>query len=227
MSEKALIDSIEVQLKMLRAEGYERVILTPGNIGRDFLRAHLSGESLEIREMRQEEMEVSVPTVSISNFIGDALDLSRDLGFQEVLLVGHAGKLVKLAGGVMNTHSRCADGRQEFITAHAALLGADRNCLMGLMRAVTVDACLDLLEEAGILREVEVSLTRAVQEHLTRRAEGAISVGAVLFTSAHGIFGITEEAEKMLPHFGFSGAGGAEGWSISSERVRETRNLSQ
>ena len=45
--------------------------------------------------------------------------------FAEVLLVGHVGKLVKLAGGIMNTHSRCADCRTELFCAHAALCGAD------------------------------------------------------------------------------------------------------
>ena len=65
--------------------------------------------------------------------------------FAEVLLVGHVGKLVKLAGGIMNTHSRCADCRTELFCAHAALCGADAATCRALMDAATTDACLDIL----------------------------------------------------------------------------------
>ena len=44
--------------------------------------------------------------VMTSNFIGDALEMCRELGFRGALLIGHIGKLVKLAGGMWNTHSR-------------------------------------------------------------------------------------------------------------------------
>lgn len=39
--------------------------------------------------------------------------LPAGLPFKQVLLAGHIGKLVKLAGGVMNTHSKYADARTE------------------------------------------------------------------------------------------------------------------
>ena len=64
------------------------------------------------------------PRVKCANFIGEALDFAAELGFQELLLVGHIGKFCKLAAGIMNTHSRCADGRREVFTAQAALAGA-------------------------------------------------------------------------------------------------------
>ena len=47
--------------------------------------------------------------------------------FEEVLLVGHVGKLVKVAGGIMNTHSHTADCRTELFCTHAALCGAPGN----------------------------------------------------------------------------------------------------
>lgn len=37
--------------------------------------------------------------VKTSNFIGDTLDMAATAKFEEVLLVGHVGKLVKLAAG--------------------------------------------------------------------------------------------------------------------------------
>ena len=55
----------------------------------------------------------NIPVVKTSNFIGDTMDMAAASKFEQVVLVGHIGKLVKLAGGVMNTHSRTADCRTE------------------------------------------------------------------------------------------------------------------
>ena len=92
MSEQALVDTIAVELRQAAALGAKRLILTPGNYGEDFLRENqIAGDA--------------IPVVKCSNFIGDALDIASTHPFEEILLVGHIGKLVKLAGGVMNTHS--------------------------------------------------------------------------------------------------------------------------
>ena len=140
----------------------------------------------------------SVPVVKCSNFIGDALDIAAGLGFQQVLLVGHIGKLVKLAGGIMNTHSRWGDCRGELFCAHAAVQGADRDTCQALMEASTTDACIALLEEKGLRAPVLESLTAAVQRQLTRRAAGAFTVGALLFSNQYGLLGITQEAKELL-----------------------------
>ena len=36
-----------------------------------------------------------------------------NLGLKGILFVAHIGKFVKVAGGIMNTHSREADARME------------------------------------------------------------------------------------------------------------------
>ena len=185
MSERALIDTIELELRQAAALGGKRVILTPGSYGEAYLHEiGLDG--------------CGVPVVKCSNFIGDALDAAAALGFCDVLLVGHVGKLVKLAGGVMNTHSRQADCRAELFTAHAALCGADSALCKALMASVTADACLALLDEAGLKKAVLESLLAAIQRHLDRRAAGMPTVGAVLFSNAYGSLGMTKEAENIL-----------------------------
>ena len=185
MSVQALIDTVALSLRQVRAQGAQRVVLTPGNYGEDFLRAG----SL---------FQASVPVVKCSNFIGDALDETASLGFQDVLLVGHAGKLVKLAGGIMNTHSRWADCRTELFCAHAAVCGAPPSLCTALMNAATSDACIALLDEQGLRGPVLESLLKAIQHHLLRRAAGAYRVGAVLFTNAYGLLGQTSVAGDML-----------------------------
>ena len=118
--------------------------------------------------------------------------------FEEVVLVGHIGKLVKLAGGVMNTHSRTADCRTELLCAHAALCGASRDVCAALMNAATTDACMEILDEAEMREPVLSSLLDAIQLHLDRRAAGAFRVGAVLFSNQYGPLGQTRTAKELL-----------------------------
>ena len=147
---------------------------------------------------------------SLENFAGETLPglgllpgrarMNRklaSLGYREALLVGHAGKLVKLAGGIMNTHSRCADCRAELFTAHAALCGAEAELCRQLMDAVTTEAMLDLLEAAGLRKAVLSSLLSAMQRHLDRRAGEGLRAGAVIFSNAHGLLGMTDTAREL------------------------------
>lgn len=86
-------------------------------------------------------------------YIGDAIDDGVRLKMDGLLLVGHIGKLVKIAAGVMNTHSRQADARMEVLAVHAAMAGADRETVCALMKCFTTKEALDILEERGLLEE--------------------------------------------------------------------------
>lgn len=185
MSEQAVVDTIETELRQKRSEGAERVILTPGNYGADFL--HSGGL-----------IKMNVPYVKYSNFLGDALDLAVTLGYREALLVGHIGKLVKLAGGIMNTHSKYADCRTELLCAHAALQGASAEICRRLMDAATTDACIAVLDEAGLRASVLDSLLSAMQRQLDRRVGEALRIGAVVFSNTYGLLGMTDKAKALL-----------------------------
>ena len=184
MSQQALLDTLQIEIRQAALKS-RRLILAPGNYGLDYLAANYPA----LHE---------IPVVKISNFIGEALDMAAAEHFAEVLLVGHVGKLVKLAGGIMNTHSRCADCRTELFCAHAALCGADAATCRALMDAATTDACLDILDAAHLREPVMASLLTAIQLHLDRRAAGAFKVGAVLFSNRNGPLGQTKIADTLL-----------------------------
>ena len=187
MSQQAILDTIQLEMNQasLRAGTPRRLILAPGNYGLDYL--HETYPKF-----------AAVPVVKTSNFIGDTLDMAASAKFEEVLLVGHVGKLVKLAGGIMNTHSHTADCRTELFCTHAALCGASRKVCTALMDAATTDACLDILDAAELRAPVLESLLRAIQLHLDRRAAGTFRVGAILFSNQHGPLGQTETAAQIL-----------------------------
>lgn len=186
MSTAALVDTICTELNMLRAESDAAVVITPGGYGERFCR-----ETLNLRTKR---------SVLCSNYAGDALEHAAACGFQGALLVGHIGKLVKLAGGIFNTHSHIADARMEILAAHAALAGAPRALVAALMdetACVTTDAALALVADAGLLPPVIESLLQKAQRHVSRRT-GAMPVGLVLFSNERGLLGMTETARRQL-----------------------------
>ena len=186
MSEQALLDTIAVEAHQIAViHGTENLILAPGNYGTDFLRSAYPG-------LR------SLPVLKCSNYLGDALEIAGDEGFQSVLLIGHIGKLVKLAGGIFNTHSRVADCRIELFCAHAAICGASTETCQRLMEQVTTDGCLAMLRERGLQEAVMQSLLHAVQERLERKCSGAYRVGALTFSNEYGLLGMTEEAKRIL-----------------------------
>lgn len=184
MSEKALTDTIFLEMKMLKADGYERCYLVPGNYGSDFLKEELGYDGRL--------------AVKCSNYIGEAIDYAAELGMKELLLIGHVGKLIKLAAGVMNTHSREADCRMEVLASHAAMAGADRELVCRIMGCINTTEALDLLAGAGLLEPVMQTVMKKIAFYLTHRSGGSIAAEAILFSSEHGILGKTERADALL-----------------------------
>ena len=186
MSEKALVDTIRVELAQRRAEGKDYVLLTPGNYGSDYIRQDLGIDP--------------ALAVQISNYIGDALDICKELGFRGALLIGHIGKLVKLAGSMFNTHSQYGDCRMEILASHAGAAGLSAEKIEELLSCVACDDALRLLKEAGVCEAVLSRLTRKIAENLSRRG-GELAVGAVLFSKEYGHLGETDNARSLLERF--------------------------
>ncbi len=180
---QALLDSIEVEIRMLAAQGWRQIVITPGNYGQSFLETFPEAQGW--------------PQVKCANFIGDTLDLCAQYGLRQALLVGHIGKFIKLAGGVMNTHSRVADCRMEIFAAYAALAGADQALVSQLLEAATTDQCIALLDGAGLRQPTMELLLHRIQYHIQRRAAGAFQAGAAIFSNEYGLLGWTEEARQM------------------------------
>ena len=215
MSEQALVDTIEIELKQIAHES-SRLIITPGNYGEDYI----AGSGLD---------KLGVPVQKFSNFLGETLDILSGLDVEEVLLVAHVGKLSKVAAGIMNTHSKYADGRNEIFCAHAAVNGADADVCRRLMDAATTDACIEILDEQSAaddgaataegLRDIVIdSIMDAVQKKLEHRVKGNFRIGAVMFSNVYGKLGMTDNAKAILR--GWEG-GAMDGAESSAEEYKE------
>ncbi len=184
MSEQALIDTIKTEINMHIAQGEKVLLVAPGNYGQDFL---LNTLNIELKR-----------SIKCSNYIGDTIDMVCDVGAKAMLLVGHIGKLVKLGAGIMNTHSKVADGRMEVLSACAIRAGADNDTALKILDCITTEAALEILKKSDILEKTMYQLTLRIEDVLQRRSSGKIVIGAIVFSNEYGILGKTPAADKLL-----------------------------
>lgn len=186
MSEQALIDTIKVEIDVRKALGAEYLVITPGNYGENFLKEYFTDRDFY--------------SVKCSNFIGESLDYAEELGFKGVLFVGHMGKLVKVAGGIMNTHSKYADARMEIISAHIARFAGNPELIDKILNSVTTDNAYEVLESYSdeLKNQVILSLMNKIEFHLKSRTHESMEIGAIMFSNKHGYLGKTSEVDNIL-----------------------------
>lgn len=186
MSEQALVDTIRVEMKVCMAGRYRYLIVAPGNYGLDFLSEQYG--------MKDEDV------VKCSNYIGQTLDMAVDMGCRGILLVGHIGKLIKVSGGIMNTHSRWADCRMELMAAAALRAGIEGTKAAALLESVTTDDALGKCtsdERVLIMNQI----MNKIEEYMNYRTEGKLLTGAITFSEVYGILGKTDRADELIDRF--------------------------
>lgn len=164
-----------------------RILAVPGNYGQRYVE-----QQLGLR---------GVTVVEVSNYIGEAIDLAVSYGATDFLLVGNVGKLVKLAAGIMNTHSRVADGRWEIFAAHLALCGGTRAQVAAMREATTTEEMLTRLEEMGLRVPVMASIMEEIEAHMAHRIRGQMNFGVIVYSERFGRVGETEGAARLLEGF--------------------------
>ncbi len=186
MSEQAILDTIKVELRQKREEGCRIAFISPGNYGLDFMRERY-GMDLD-------------RSVKCSNFIGLTIDMIKELGFEGMLLTGHAGKLVKVAGGIMNTHSREADCRMEIIAAAAAREGADADLMRNILDSLTTEEAFAKIKaaEPGMADRIAARLMDGILYNLRKRSGGGIETECIMYTKENGLIAASEGAEAMI-----------------------------
>ena len=186
MSEAALLATIQLEIHMKAVEGVPYLAVTPGNYGETFLREQM-GISLE-------------QGVKCSNFVKDTMVMLAEEGYRESLFAGHAGKLMKAAGGVENTHSRWGDRRMEILwdCARAVCPEELRESLKGeILGSNTTEEAMEYLERAGIRRRTGDEAAARLQRQILAWTGGRLRMDVILFTVGMGIFGCTEEGEGL------------------------------
>ncbi len=184
MSRKALLDTIRVELSQLRASGSDTAVISPGNYGLAFM-----------KEQYDYDLDRAV---KCSNYIGRTLDMALEMGFHGILLCGHIGKLIKVSGGIMNTHSREADARMELMAAAAVRSGASHETLVRILSCVSTEEAYGYLMKEGIEESCMETVMEKIGSYLDRRVGGRVQTECMIYSNVYGLLGVTGGALELL-----------------------------
>lgn len=146
--------------------------------------------------------------IKTGNWIGPLLIEAALCGVQGILLWGYHGKLLKLAGGIFHTHHYVADGRQEILSAIAAVQGLPSSDVQQLLRAQTTEAGLaylrqlELQQQINWVEQIYQSLverldTRAIA-YIRANADRVVVVGSALFDRQREIIATSDRGATLL-----------------------------
>lgn len=172
MSSQAILDTIRVELNQKKALGFDYVVVSPGNYGLDFM-----------KKVYRYDLDKSI---KCSNFIGNTIDMAAELGFRNMLLTGHIGKLIKVAGGIMNTHSAEGDCRMELMAAFAIKQGVEREKACEILNCVTTEEAVRILRECGKQKQVMEYAMERISYYLNKRAKGTMQIDCIMYANEFG-----------------------------------------
>lgn len=186
MSEKALIDTIYIEMKQKKSQyKYKEVLLiSPGNYGRNF--------AMETWGINLEQ------GLKCSNFIGETLDMAFMLGFKKILFIGHIGKLIKIAAGIMNTHSKVADARMETLCSCAVLAGCNIETACNILQCTTTDEVIPILERQNILNKTMDIMLGKILANMKNRTENQIEIEVIVFSNQAGTLAMSSKASEFI-----------------------------
>lgn len=183
MSTKALIETIRISLRQKYELGSRTAVVTCGNYGRSFLKEGY-GYDLD-------------GAVKCSNYIGHTIDMARQMGYEGLVLVGHMGKLIKISGGIMNTHSKEADCRMELMASAAIRGGASAETAGRILDCVTTEEAHKCILDAGIETGTYGYIRERMEYYLHRRAED-MEIGFIVFLNSYGIVCESQNAAGLM-----------------------------
>lgn len=166
MSEDALKASIKIEITQ-KAINNERLVLTFGNLGDNYC-----------KELGFKEEEV----VTCSNFIGFALETCVSCKVKSIIIVGHIGKMSKIAYGCFNTHSKVNGVRLEVIALELALLGYDMSLVKRVLEEKTCEGAVKMLGDGydKLYENIGNKIVQKIKEHVY----GGLEVDAVMYYGA-------------------------------------------
>jgi cobalt-precorrin-5B (C1)-methyltransferase len=183
MSKEALKESLALELSLLAHRGMKQAAFVFGNYGESFASEHLNLSRQVL--------------VKVGNEIGFMLEKAVEYQFEAILIIGHIGKLVKVAAGIFQTHSRVADARAEILCAYAALEGAAPAVLNEIYRCRTAEAATAIIRGnglSGVLDRIGANAARRCREYLWEQ----LRIGVVLYANDAALLYQDREARELI-----------------------------
>ena len=158
--------SVGQAIDVMDAQGQREVVLTTG--GRT-----------ERAAMRLLPHLPEVAFIEVGDFTGYALKRARRLGFERLFFVGMAGKLSKLAAGILMTHWTRSKVDPTLLGELTRAAGGGEDLASAVAAANTARHAHELWEAAGLESAGDLLCARVAQ-NLARYVDGALAVHVLM-----------------------------------------------
>ena len=185
LSLEACRRSLVPQIDVAIARGYKRILCVPGNIGE-----RIAKEKFGVPEDA---------IVQTGDFVGYMLDKAVEKGVKEIIVLGHSGKLVKLAANIFNTHHKVGDARNEVVASYAGAVGTDTKTINELLAANTTDEATEILRQKGLLEATYDRIAERVHQRVSDRVENKIKISIVIVSMDGKVLGMDQNARCNKP----------------------------
>ncbi|ACB39249.1 cobalt-precorrin-5B (C(1))-methyltransferase CbiD [Pyrobaculum neutrophilum] len=156
VSDEDYIEHVRAELRAVRAVS-DSVVIATGNRAVEYAKA-LWGNAV----------------VKVGDLLGEAAKEAASLGFRAIVVAGLPAKIVKVAAGAMNTHSRYCDGRIEALTHAAVSVGVPPEVVKEVAASASVG---EALVKLGVFRgAVLEAVARRAKERLSKYAGAPVEV---------------------------------------------------
>ena len=188
MSEDAIIDTIKTEMRMHLACKEVDCLFTPGNYGEAFLKDNYNITKDKV--------------IQCSNYIIDAINYANEVNFKSITLVGHIGKMIKLAGGMVNTHSKYGDNRMETFYEISKKYGLSEDGLNKIKEAVTTDEMIKIIDNEKLLNPVMEEVVRKIIDVVNHKMNNKIEFDVIVFSNVYGLLASSKPVKEILNKFG-------------------------
>ncbi len=178
---RSLVPQIDVAI----ARDYKRILFVPGNIGE-----RIAKEKFGVPEDA---------IVQTGDFVGYMLDKAVEKGIKEIIVLGHSGKLVKLAAKIFNTHHKVGDARNEVIASYAGAAGATQQTIKELLEANTTDEASEILRQINLIEPTYNLIAERINQRVSDRVENKINISVVIVAMDGKVLGMDQNARCNKP----------------------------
>lgn len=186
MSEEGWKKSLSIEMEMKRAQGFENIILVPGNHGEEFVRDYLK---IDMKYC-----------VRMSNFVGYMLSEAKRIGFKKILMAGHIGKFIKISAGIFNTHSKVCDARNEIMISNLALMGAPLEFLKEINQCVTTEGAVEIIDKSEYTGVYNI-LCNKCKQRAEQYLHNEVEVEFYMFRMDKSLLGKSDKADLLMEEF--------------------------
>jgi len=149
-------------------------------------------------------LNLPFPVIKVGNWIGPLLLYAATKNLKKILIIGYHGKLIKLAGGIFNTHNHLADARIEILVYQAIKQKTPLCIIDKFSESKTVEEALHIIEmyDLPFANNLWNAIANQIElrslEYLKRYLDSDLIIGTALFDKSRKIRWIGSNGRCML-----------------------------